>query len=173
MELRGRRSAIAACGLVAVALQTACTESSTAPTALASGKLPTSISRQLVEQCQDITFENLAHGTVITNQLSIFGTALTVSAVAYDASGAAAGNQARIYAGGTHTAGPDFDLQSTGAGALCANCTSNMLVVQQIADAQGAIEGGATSDNQWGGEITFTGLPANTFYIKSFQLADH
>lgn len=154
-----------------VAALAACSDSATAPSTESAVHFPASVNKVVEgeEVCQTIDFETFAHGTTITNQISVFGNVLTFSAVGYNAAGAEIATPVRIYAGGTHQAGPDFDLQSTGAGALCATCTSNLAVIQEI----GGHEGGATSDNTWGGEMTISGFPANTFYIKSYQLADH
>ncbi|HEX6049402.1 MAG TPA: hypothetical protein VFZ21_09035 [Gemmatimonadaceae bacterium] len=146
----------------------ACSDSAVGPSSSADAvRFPTGVNKveQTEEVCETIDFENYAHGTTVTNQFSVFGNVLTFSALGYNSAGGTVATPVKIYAG-THTGGPDFDLEASG---LCPTCTSNMAVIQEI----GTHEGGATSDNTWGGEMTISGFPANTFYIKSFQLADH
>ena len=159
--------------ILGVAVLAGCSDSATAPSSADAVRFPASVNRVVAQQteevCSDITFEGLAHGTVVT-ALTFDGNNLTVTPTAFNPDGSLAANpQARIYAGGTHQGGPDFDLQSTGAGALCGACTSNMLVIQEV----GGHEGGQTSDNTWGGTITITGFAPNTYWVESFQLADH
>lgn len=171
MLQRGRGPGLMTALFVGSAVMAGCSDSAVGPSAPSAVKFPTTVVSTVVnpDVCQNITFEGLAHGTTVTNQLSVFGSTLTVSNVlANSSTGSTVTSQAKIYAG-THVGGPDFDLEGTANGGLCDNCTSNMLVIQEQFNAG---EGGATSDNTWGGTLTITGFPANT-YIESFQLADH
>lgn len=169
--LQTKRGQAAALIAAAFALS-ACADSPTGPTMTSAVNMPTSVNRAEVvgDACQTISFDGagLVHGTAITNNLSLFGNPLTFTGQVSDAAGNLSANTLRIYAGGAHQGGPDFDLQSTGAGALCGACTSNMLVINDPVDGTAALP----SDAQWGGRITITGFPANA-YISSYQLADH
>ena len=169
--LQTKRGQAAALIAAAFALS-ACADSPMAPTSEGAVRLPTTVARaeNAGDACVTISFDGagLVHGTAVTNQFSVFGSTLTFTGQVSDAAGNLSANTLRIYAGGTHQGGPDFDLQSTGAGALCGACTSNLLVINDPNDGTAALP----SDAQWGGRITITGFPANT-YISSFQLADH
>lgn len=116
----GRVSGSTAALFLGVAVMAGCADSATGPASESAVRFPTSASKIAVseEVCQTVDFEGFAHGTTITNQISVFGNVLTFSAVGYDAVGNEIASPVKIYAGGTHQAGPDFDLQSTGAGAL-------------------------------------------------------
>jgi len=169
--LQTKRGQAAALIAAAFALS-ACADSPTAPSSESAVRLPTTVARaeNVGDACQTISFDGagFVHGTAVTNQISVFGSVLTFTGQVSDANGNLSANTLRIYAGGTHQGGPDFDLQSTGAGALCGACTSNLLVINDPVDGSAALP----SDAQWGGRITITGFPANT-YISSYQLADH
>ena len=170
--LQTKRGQAAALIAAAFALS-ACADSPMAPSSESAVRLPTTVARaeNAGDACETITFNGPAHGTAVTNQFSVFGSALTfTSQVATVVAGAKvlSPGDLRIYAGGTHTGGPDFDLQSTAPTGLCGACTSNLLVINDPNDGTAALP----SDAQWGGTITVTGFPANT-YISSFQLADH
>lgn len=164
---QGKRGRMISALLLGVAMTAGCADS-TAPGSMA-GKLRAALSLSSVdsgEVCEVINFSGLSHGTVVSNQFSVFGSVLNFSAIAFTSAGGTASTDPRIY-DGNHTGGPDFDLESTTGGGLCADCATqgNMLVIQDVNQYP------LISDNAFGGKITVTGWPSGS-YIKSFTFVD-
>ncbi|MDF2773050.1 MAG: type sorting protein [Geminicoccaceae bacterium] len=157
---------------IGVAALAACSDSATAPSTESAVHFPASVNKVVEgeEVCETIDFEGLTHSTIVTNQLSVFGSPLTVSQVfAFEQDGDEVATTARIYDGRTST-GPDDDLEWIGNAipGLCDNCNTSILVIQDLRVETGS----PPSDNAFGGRLDITGFPEGT-YIKSFDLADH
>jgi hypothetical protein len=163
---RGKLSRLLPALLFGASVMTACSD----PASPGPGG-PGSISRQIgegEEVCQTLDFSGFSHNDEITNQLSLFGTTLTVTAYAHTDPNGSVASTARIY-DGNHNGGPDWDLEAGGLDnplGECSDCATlgNMLIIQYPGETE-------ANDNPLGGLLTISGFSSG-MYVKSFTLVD-
>ena len=119
--------------------------------------------------CQVIDFNAFAHGDQVST-VSVFGTTLTVSALAYTGLPLTPVVASTPRAYSTANVGGDTDLEFSGPFARCPGCAGlgNLLVTQEPG-------GPIPLDATYGGELTLSGFGSigHNVFIKSFTAVDN
>ena len=121
--------------------------------------------------CEIMNFNQYNHGDYVSAVLlPMLGLTLNVDAVAYEQGGGPIPGRARAFDTDhvSTSANEGTDMEWNGAFARCASCRGleTALMIQRPHTS-------AVLDNNFGGEVTFTGFPAGQFFVRSITIIDN